>query len=991
MKHIGVIALAFFLAAVPAATMAAEPSLQFLRVLQQRGYGDMAVEYLLILSRRPDMPSEIREVWDLEMSKSKKAAAAEAFDAKEEKQLLDESQKHLAKFIKEKPNHPAAAVATASWGEFLSKQALQAIQTGRAVESTDRSLFEKSMDEARGLLVEARQKFQEAEQKFKAILAALPDPSKLPTRKGERAAALEARSEAEFNVQEAQLQLGLVDYYTAQTYPGAQNAQRVATLKKAAKAFDDVFQRNRLGGGGLTVTGLYAHLWHGKVAEELGDHRLALDIYDEVLANAPEPGERGAATGLEPLFTQVEYFRLLILAKQKPQQFLPEATAWLQHFKRLRQTNGYQGVALEVAKVTLAQAQNATGAEKAKGISEAIQILTDMVRVRSQYQQEAIALRRNTMKAAGKSDLDANTFEEAAALGDAAVASAQWEPAVEAYTRALALAEKSNIRDGALKNTVREARAGAQYMIARDLFNKRKLNECIEMVNKEIVFADAERTLVQKDSAAAAQASALAVNAALNLYMEAADDAKPAALEKLLKAAEFTETNWPDRPEADDARMARAHVMYVGGRIREAIEVFDRVNPKSERYPLAMYSAGQCYWHLAEIEKAKPEAARHQDQIASDQEKAVQRLESGLAMLRKQAQPGRPLPKYLVDTQLLLAEILFKTGQPQKAAAFYQPLVDIIKAEKPQSLDGTTVRIFLGAVRAYSALNDLEKAGEVSTVLIGLGADSPQVNAVLVEFARLLDLERKKAAAIVTELESTTKAAETDAAKVRLASIQDLLGNILLKLAERQEVSLAGMVFIGDTLNTIGKTAEASQEYQKILQRAESDPEFAKTAAKAMTRVRAQLLGVLRQEGRFEEALKQADQLIQENPRALEPLMEKGRILEGWAEKDPSRFSEAVAHWVMLRGKLQSLRKKPAEYYDVMYNVAACLVREAEASKDKAVVADRAKKAEQVLKSALILSPKLNGPDTVARYKVLMNKAIAMQGRPAEPEGEKKP
>ena len=34
-----------------------------------------------------------------------------------------------------------------------------------------------------------------------------------------------------------------------------------------------------------------------------------------------------------------------------------------------------------------------------------------------------------------------------------------------------------------------------------------------------------------------------------------------------------------------------------------------------------------------------------------------------------------------------------------------------------------------------------------------------------------------------------------------------------------------------------------------------------------------------------------------------------------------------------------------------------------------------------MLKAALILSPKLNGPDTVARYKVLLDKAITMQGR----------
>ena len=82
---------------------------------------------------------------------------------------------------------------------------------------------------------------------------------------------------------------------------------------------------------------------------------------------------------MEPLFAQVEQFRLLIVAKQKPQQFLPEATAWLKDYRRLKQTDGYQGIALEVAKALLAQAEKATGPEKTKLMAEALQIVTDGV------------------------------------------------------------------------------------------------------------------------------------------------------------------------------------------------------------------------------------------------------------------------------------------------------------------------------------------------------------------------------------------------------------------------------------------------------------------------------------------------------------------------------------------------------------------------------------------------------------------------------------
>ena len=144
-------------------------------------------------------------------------------------------------------------------------------------------------------------------------------------------------------------------------------------------------------------------------------------------------------------------------------------------------------------------------------------------------------------------------------------------------------------------------------------------------------------------------------------------------------------------------------------------------------------------------------------------------------------------------------------------------------------------------MRAYCAAGELDKAGRVGAVLIDLGPDTPQVNAVLVDFARLLNEERKKADARVTELETTTKDAELKKAKDRLASIQTLLGKVLVKLAARREVSLAGMVFIGETLDAVGMTTEASRQFQKIIQRAETDPEFAKTAQKAMTRVRARV------------------------------------------------------------------------------------------------------------------------------------------------------
>ena len=43
----------------------------------------------------------------------------------------------------------------------------------------------------------------------------------------------------------------------------------------------------------------------------------------------------------------------------------------------------------------------------------------------------------------------------------------------------------------------------------------------------------------------------------------------------------------------------------VVGQVREAIDVFERVNPKSARYAVAMCLAGQNYWRLYLTEKLK--------------------------------------------------------------------------------------------------------------------------------------------------------------------------------------------------------------------------------------------------------------------------------------------------------------------------------------------------------------------------------------------------
>jgi tetratricopeptide (TPR) repeat protein len=201
---------------------------------------------------------------------------------------------------------------------------------------------------------------------------------------------------------------------------------------------------------------------------------------------------------------------------------------------------------------------------------------------------------------------------------------------------------------------------------------------------------------------------------------------------------------------------------------------------------------------------------------------------------------------------------------------------------------------------------------------------------------------------------------------------------LLTKLAPRKQHALPALIYIADTSAELGETDRAGQLYQTILQQADGDPAFKQANAAALTRIQARLVGLLRQKGQYAEGLAQVDKLIAAHPNALEPKMEKGRLLQAWAETEPTHFNEAVAHWTMLRTRLSKATKKPPEYYEVVYNAANCLFAESMKARNP----QKALQAEQLLNATLVLSPHLSGPEMVARYKELLRKARQLQGRP---------
>ena len=464
-------------------------------------------------------------------------------------------------------------------------------------------------------------------------------------------------------------------------------------------------------------------------------------------------------------------------------------------------------------------------------------------------------------------DTDA-TFGDVLAMADQGATEEHWDDAIDLYKKAIELGKVSKDPKDPPKVIA------ARFQLARSYYMAGKYAETLadaEALAKEVATVKGDKT--------GPLAASLAVTAAMNLYI--ISQGKPEELKRLQEVADFTIKSWPENAEADDARIALGKVEMVQGKLAEAIGVFEVVNKNSDRYSNALYLAAQTHFRL--YLTAKQAAPDKQDTAAltAHRDKTIQELVTSIEAERKTVPKNQPTPKSLLDSMLLLGEVYLEGNEGAKAVPVLDPIFVQMQAQKPKELDKDTLRICLAAVKSYMSVKDLVKAESVATLLMDVGADEPRVNLTLVEFLKSVKFEWKQAMATViqdSKNEAAKKAADANGA---------LLGKLLVKMATRQQHSLASMIFLADSCFDVNQTKNASELYEGILKRAENDPTWLGPNAGGLIKVRAQLIGLLRADKKFDEARAQAQKLIEATGgKNLDALMELGRILQDWAEQD---------------------------------------------------------------------------------------------------------
>ena len=946
---------------------AEEDFIEFLRGLHSRGHGELAVHYLNQIKERSDLPDDVKTTWDLEMARSLRIAANETPNTDLQQKYIVEAQTALDKFLKEQPSHDEAASAQMTSGDISLFRAQNALRVGLR----DKTKKDTLIPEARKLLGEARPKYEKAVTMYKERV------DKARAGMGAKGKVLNPRAQRQYTAlveawYNARFKVATVDYNIGLTYTEPAAPPRKVALLEAAKGFDSIYQENR-----DERVGIYAKMWGGKAAEEMGEVDKALDIYDEVMSAAPSDKDKRQAD-YAAMFQEVNRFRLMLLGKTKKYNDLVEdATEWLKVHDAAHRSNGYQGIALELAKAHLELAKTRKGAEAAKSAAEAKRLITAIIKVSSDYQKEAILLQRLS---AGGQEVPLASFDEAIAVADSSAKAAgeattpadvkaNWVEAEKAYARAIELS--ADVKD---KNRVLATRlmlATTQYMVGK----------AAEGYTTALTLAK-ENTNYAKAPAAAS----LAVNIALYLYGQTRD---AAALERINEATDLLLKQWPQHAEADDARIAKGKLKLLQNPpdFNGAIETFTSVNPVSDRYPTGLQLAGQTHWVVYNNEKKKGDSAKT-EAVQAHRKKTVELLQQSLAAFGKSESGSPAIAQALQDTQLLLAEVRLEGDQIKEALELLQPMVESLKAKPPAGVDRTTLRILVSSLRAYAALGNVNDSKEVGNILVTGGEDILPVNGVLIEFAKMIKGEWKKGAAELIAAEESKEEGRINNAKLSETNSKEALVKLLEKLNERKQYDLAGLVFLAESSLEISQSLadepradfqkKARDQFQAIIDREQSDPAFAKVAAKAMTRVRSQLIGLLREEKKYPEALAQVEALLKAQPNALEPMIEKGNIMQALAESDPKKYDDAVKWWSGIRNKLQNQPgKKPPAYYEVVYNAAFCLAAQKQPEKNT--------QATQLLSSTLALAPSLDGPDRVEKYKALLKQLPAVKAGAAAP------
>ena len=995
---------------LPRQATAAEPAEAFLQGLLDRGLDDMAIAYLEQMQTSPLCPPEFKQVIDYKAGVTLVAGARTIRSTSERAKQLDAARARFEKFLAANPNHDLSSSATTQLANVLVERGRMLVdESQRASKTPDER--KQLLADARKLYGEAKAVFVKAEQHYSELLKQMP--AGLIDRK--KVKEIEARARARADLVQSRLFLGTVVYETAMTYP-ADGKQRKDLLAEAAAKYKELYEKY-----GTWLGGLYGRMWEGRCYKELGDHKKALQIFDELLAQVDEPAA----------FRQLKNKALILSLETSVQPEVKQykaavdnANEWLGSIRGDEQSSP-DGLAIKYlsagAFMEYGRGMDDNAAKQRNLIKQARDLFEFVSRFPGDYQNPAKAKLADPLFGAKKADEgEPATFADARDRGKAALDRMQ---AIETQDKLDLAAGKTENHAKSLKE-IAELRDEAvkYYQLALTMISPKTSVDDINVVRYYLAYlhwicGDAYRAAVlgeflatsYPESVGARQGAKIAMAAYAKLFNEAAigSPGREFANAHMVKVADYITRRWADGPEAGDAWMMMLRTAVVGGNLQEASGFLEKVPTESSRRGEAELMVGRAYWAdylrcLRLEEDSRPAA----DVMAKNLAEAKKLLAAGI-----EHSQGQAVDASLFAAVLSLAQIHLRDGKPAEAVKVLdEPKIGahtLLQQKHPASQKpGYDIETYKTALRAYVAARELEKAEKTMDVLEKAVAAEGDEQAA----SKLTQIYISLGRELQELLEGLRKQNKTE----ELTAVSGGFELFLNRISEREQ---------GNTFNSLNWVAEtflgmgsgfdpggqslppeaekyyekAAETYRTILKKCKDDANFAPNTDVVYS-IRMRLAKSLLRLGQYETAMKYLVSVLVKKNMMIDAQVQAAHIYQDWAAMPgnarrylkaikggyPSKKTQDNVVWGWLKiAKIAATSKKHADiFHEARYNLAVCQMEAAltlRGQKKK----DGLAAAERSVTRMKLLYPDMGGDKWLAKYDTLLRKIQKLQGKTA--------
>ena len=715
-RHIplSIVAATAWFALAPAA--ADESTEQFLKELRGKGYHDMAVEYLQRVLKSKGADEESKRHYSLELGSELLDAARAQGDLALRDRLIDRGLETLKAFTASSPDHPQVATARLKIAETLLDRGR--VQAARANLSRDKDALRA---QARSMLAEAAKQFAAVEKDRLAQFQQLP-----------KDADTQARNQLGGTILEARLRFAEATSDVAKTYDeGSPEAKQA--LRQGIDRYKQLYDKYHADG--------FVAAYVARVRE--AENYLALGESDEALSRLAD------VLGFDP---RSESLRDLVLTPA----YLAALKAWHSkgaYAEAIGKSESYVAGAgaaesrradwlemqylLALAYQKQAETLKPSDKERTKYEAAARKLAGQVVKQKSDVQNDARLLLGKLGHAPEAADADAGSFDEAldkatAAIGQvtaAKVAAGSQSAGAEAnkaqpdssakqltdalnaayraVERALLLADDKT--DAAKLNTARfylcylhwesaeaEAAKGAS---SSHYFDAAVLGEFLARrfpdhpnARQAMAVALASYQKIRQDEVARAQQPAVRTDQSAGQPRLAADAAWSA---KIAGLAEYAIAKWPDTDEAAGAIAVLAAVAVERQEIDAALKFIEKLKPDTARRADTELRVGRAIW--AQYVRAKKELDDRARSVSADDSQDGTGAQGGASVPDGTDKPGLSV----VDRKTLA-----------EWAKHAQSLLEhgLTIAKKGTAIDRTFVLAQLALVQSYVNTGQPEKA-----------------------------------------------------------------------------------------------------------------------------------------------------------------------------------------------------------------------------------------------------------------------------------------